>query len=312
MWAPERERVRLARRPGGARHDPRRPRLVARRGARHRRRHRLRVPARRRRDAAARPAFALAARRRARPVAALLARRVRLDRRRAGPAGSSPAAWSTSCTSARSPSRARSTPRSSGSTTSSSWVSTSWKCCRSTRSTAPRAGATTAWRGARCTSRTAGRTRSSGSSTPATRVASPCCSTWCTTTSARPARTSTGSGPYFAGRTIWGPALNLDGPLSDEVRRYVLDNALSWLRDYHLDGLRLDAVHALVDKGATHLLEELASEVDALSAGAAPAAVADRRVGPQRPQAGHLARRGRLRPARPSGATTSTTRCTWR
>jgi len=74
-------------------------------------------------------------------------------------------------------------------------------------------------------------------------------------------------GPYFAGRTIWGPALNLDGPESDEVRRYVIDNAVSWLRDYHLDGLRLDAVHALVDKGATHLLEELASEVDALSAG---------------------------------------------
>ena len=74
-------------------------------------------------------------------------------------------------------------------------------------------------------------------------------------------------GPYFAGRTIWGPALNLDGPLSDEVRRYVIANAVSWLRDYHLDGLRLDAVHALVDKGATHLLEELASEVDALAAG---------------------------------------------
>ncbi|GAB1509358.1 malto-oligosyltrehalose trehalohydrolase [Actinophytocola sp. KF-1] len=74
-------------------------------------------------------------------------------------------------------------------------------------------------------------------------------------------------GPYFAGRTIWGPALNLDGPLSDEVRRYVIDNALGWLRDFHVDGLRLDAVHALVDKGATHLLEELASEVDALAAG---------------------------------------------
>lgn len=74
-------------------------------------------------------------------------------------------------------------------------------------------------------------------------------------------------GPYFAGRTIWGPALNLDGPLSDEVRRYVIDNAVSWLRDYHLDGLRLDAVHALVDKGATHLLEAMAAEVDALSSG---------------------------------------------
>ncbi|HEU5474984.1 MAG TPA: malto-oligosyltrehalose trehalohydrolase [Actinophytocola sp.] len=74
-------------------------------------------------------------------------------------------------------------------------------------------------------------------------------------------------GPYFAGRNIWGPSLNLDGPDSDEVRRYVLDNALDWLRHYHLDGLRLDAVHALVDRSATHLLEELAAEVDALATG---------------------------------------------
>ncbi len=74
-------------------------------------------------------------------------------------------------------------------------------------------------------------------------------------------------GPYFAGRTIWGPALNLDGPDSDEVRRYVLDNAIGWLRDYHLDGLRLDAVHALADRRAIHLLEELAVEVDALATG---------------------------------------------
>jgi maltooligosyltrehalose trehalohydrolase len=73
-------------------------------------------------------------------------------------------------------------------------------------------------------------------------------------------------GPYFAGRTIWGPALNLDGPGSDEVRRYVIDNALGWLRDFHLDGLRLDAVHALADRRATHVLEELAVEVDALAA----------------------------------------------
>ncbi|GGM49718.1 malto-oligosyltrehalose trehalohydrolase [Longimycelium tulufanense] len=73
-------------------------------------------------------------------------------------------------------------------------------------------------------------------------------------------------GPYFTGRTIWGPALNVDGPDSDEVRRYVIDNALSWLRDFHVDGLRLDAVHALVDRRAVHLLEELASEVEALSA----------------------------------------------
>jgi maltooligosyltrehalose trehalohydrolase len=73
-------------------------------------------------------------------------------------------------------------------------------------------------------------------------------------------------GPYFAGRTIWGPALNLDGADSDEVRRYVLDNAIGWLRDFHLDGLRLDAVHALTDGRATHLLEELAVEVEALAA----------------------------------------------
>ena len=52
---------------------------------------------------------------------------------------------------------------------------------------------------------------------------------------------------------------------SDDVRRFVIDNALSWLRDFHVDGLRLDAVHELVDGTATHLLEELAGEVDALS-----------------------------------------------
>ncbi|MEV4602397.1 malto-oligosyltrehalose trehalohydrolase [Amycolatopsis sp. NPDC049253] len=73
-------------------------------------------------------------------------------------------------------------------------------------------------------------------------------------------------GPYFAGHTDWGAGLNLDGPGSDEVRRYVLDNALGWLRDFHVDALRLDAVHALVDKRATHLLEELSTEVGELSA----------------------------------------------
>jgi maltooligosyltrehalose trehalohydrolase len=72
-------------------------------------------------------------------------------------------------------------------------------------------------------------------------------------------------GPYFAGSNIWGPSLNLDGPHSDEVRRYVIDNALEWLRDYHLDGLRLDAVHALRDNRATHLLEEIVAEVDTLA-----------------------------------------------
>lgn len=77
-------------------------------------------------------------------------------------------------------------------------------------------------------------------------------------------------GPYFSDRhhTNWGPAINFDGPDSDEVRRFVLDNVAMWLRDYHVDGLRLDAVHAIVDDSAVHLLEELAIEVDALAAGA--------------------------------------------
>ncbi len=75
-------------------------------------------------------------------------------------------------------------------------------------------------------------------------------------------------GPYFSGRhqTNWGDAINFDGPGSDEVRRFVIDNALTWLRDYHCDGLRLDAVHAIRDDSATHILEELAVEVAALAA----------------------------------------------
>ena len=72
-------------------------------------------------------------------------------------------------------------------------------------------------------------------------------------------------GPYFAGSNIWGPSINLDGPQSEAVRRYVIDNALMWLRDFHVDGLRLDAVHALHDDRATHLLEQLAVEVETLS-----------------------------------------------
>ncbi|MBO0772122.1 MAG: malto-oligosyltrehalose trehalohydrolase, partial [Actinobacteria bacterium] len=73
-------------------------------------------------------------------------------------------------------------------------------------------------------------------------------------------------GPYFTGAhvTPWGPAVTLDQPGSDEVRRFLIGNALMWLRDYHLDGLRLDAVHALADQRAVHLLEQLATEVHGL------------------------------------------------
>lgn len=75
-------------------------------------------------------------------------------------------------------------------------------------------------------------------------------------------------GPYFTDRhhTPWGDAVNLDAPGSDEVRDFLIGSALAWLRDYRLDGLRLDAVHALVDTRALHFLEELSAAVDGLSA----------------------------------------------
>ncbi|MER6273702.1 malto-oligosyltrehalose trehalohydrolase [Streptomyces sp900105755] len=75
-------------------------------------------------------------------------------------------------------------------------------------------------------------------------------------------------GPYFtdAHQTPWGSAVNLDAPGSDEVRAYLVGSALAWLRDYRIDGLRLDAVHALCDTRACHFLEELSSAVAGLAA----------------------------------------------
>ena len=72
-------------------------------------------------------------------------------------------------------------------------------------------------------------------------------------------------GPYFSDHhvTPWGDGLNVDGPDSDPVRRYVVENAVRWVRDFHVDGLRLDAVHGIVDQSATHLLAELADAVHA-------------------------------------------------
>ena len=75
-------------------------------------------------------------------------------------------------------------------------------------------------------------------------------------------------GPYLKsgeGNT-WGDSVNLDGPGSDVVRRYILENAAMWLRDYHVDGLRLDAVHAFKDERAVHLLEEFGALADEISA----------------------------------------------
>ncbi|WP_344089184.1 alpha-amylase family glycosyl hydrolase, partial [Luedemannella helvata] len=70
-------------------------------------------------------------------------------------------------------------------------------------------------------------------------------------------------GPYLraAERNTWGESLNLDEP---EVRRFIVDNAMMWLRDFHVDGLRLDAVHALRDTSEGHILRELAEHADAV------------------------------------------------
>jgi maltooligosyltrehalose trehalohydrolase len=75
-------------------------------------------------------------------------------------------------------------------------------------------------------------------------------------------------GPYLIDthKTPWGGAVNLEGAGAHEVRRFFRDNALMWLRDFHLDGLRLDAVHAFVDRSAIHFLEHLSAEVETLNA----------------------------------------------
>jgi maltooligosyltrehalose trehalohydrolase len=66
-------------------------------------------------------------------------------------------------------------------------------------------------------------------------------------------------GPYFTDkyRTPWGKAINFDDAGCDEVRKFFIENALMWLRDFHIDALRLDAVHAIRDFSATHVLQEL-------------------------------------------------------
>jgi maltooligosyltrehalose trehalohydrolase len=74
-------------------------------------------------------------------------------------------------------------------------------------------------------------------------------------------------GPYFteAHHTPWGPAVNLDRRGSHEVRRWIIDNAVRWLRDFHVDALRLDAVHELRDDSERHILAELSDEITSLA-----------------------------------------------
>lgn len=75
-------------------------------------------------------------------------------------------------------------------------------------------------------------------------------------------------GPYFTDRyhTPWGAALNYDGADSDHVRRFAIDSACMWVRDFHIDGLRLDAVQTIHDTGAYHFLAELRDAVQETAA----------------------------------------------
>jgi maltooligosyltrehalose trehalohydrolase len=73
-------------------------------------------------------------------------------------------------------------------------------------------------------------------------------------------------GPYLSSASNpWGEGINIADADSDEVRHYIIDCALRWMRDFHADGLRLDAVHALVDTTAIHILEELSAETELLA-----------------------------------------------
>ena len=110
-------------------------------------------------------------------------------------------------------------------------------------------------------------------------------------------------GPYFTDqyRTPWGEALNFDGPGSDQVRAFFLANALMWQTDFHIDALRLDAVHAIKDASAYPFLAELADSSAGEGRRAWPAVLSDRRERPQR--CSRL-----VRPAA-GGRATASTRC---
>jgi len=74
-------------------------------------------------------------------------------------------------------------------------------------------------------------------------------------------------GPYFTDKyhTPWGKAVNVDDAYSDRVRQYIIENMLMWFRDFHIDALRLDAVHAIKDFGAKHILSAMREATDKLS-----------------------------------------------
>ncbi len=77
-------------------------------------------------------------------------------------------------------------------------------------------------------------------------------------------------GPYFTERyqTFWGKAINYDDEYCDPVREWVLQSAAGWVRDFHVDGLRLDAIHAIFDQSPKHIVAEIAERVTRRAAGA--------------------------------------------
>ena len=119
-------------------------------------------------------------------------------------------------------------------------------------------------------------------------------------------------GPYFSYkyRTPWGPAVNFDDRGSDQVRRFVVDNALYWVTEYHLDGLRLDAIHGIFDFSPRHILAEIGDAVHAERPQPAgrPTSIAESDLNDPRV----ISSRGRRAAMTwtPSGPTTSITRST--
>ena len=114
-------------------------------------------------------------------------------------------------------------------------------------------------------------------------------------------------GPYFTGayETFWGKAINFDDADCDGVREWVLQSAEGWIRDFHLDGLRLDAIHAIFDAGAVHLV----AGAHRARARDRPARAGDRRERHERPARSCAPTSAAAGAATPSGPTTSTTRC---
>ena len=117
--------------------------------------------------------------------------------------------------------------------------------------------------------------------------------------------------PYLTDRyrTPWGPAVNLDGPGSDGVRNYLTANALQWFEDFHVDGLRLDAVHELVDRSARPFLAELAATVQERGRRSGGPTGSSRRA-PTTTRGSSATPRSADWVCRRSGTTTSTTPCT--